>query len=66
MKLFMENVVLLFGMVEILVIDADSHFKSVFKNMWESLGIIFWTLACGNNKGMSVENFTTFSTKRRQ
>ena len=40
-KPFMENVVLSFGMVEILTVDANSWFKSVFKNMCASLLIIY-------------------------
>ena len=53
-KRFMENVVILFGMVTIIVVDSVSKFKSVFKDMCTSLGIIYWCLAHGDNKGMRV------------
>ena len=40
-KGFMENVVLLFSMAVILVVDAGSWFNIVFKDMCASLGIIY-------------------------
>ena len=62
-KFFIKNVVLLFRMVVILVVDAASQFKSVFKDMCAALGIIYWPLELGNNKGMSIENVSHFSQK---
>ena len=41
-KLFMENVVLLFSMVVILVVGANSQFNSIFKDIFTALGIIYW------------------------
>ena len=62
-ELFMENVVLSFGMVVIIVIDANSRFKVVFKDMCAALIIIYWPLAFGNHKGMSVEKYHRFLNK---
>ena len=63
---FMENAVLLFSMVEILVFDVYSWFKSVPKDMCTALGNINWALARGNQKGMSVEKYHFFLKKCRQ
>ena len=62
---FMENAVLLFSMVEILVFDVYSWFKSVPKDMCTALGNINWPLARGNQKGMSVEKYHHFINKTR-
>ena len=59
----MEIFVLSFGMVVILIIDADSRFKSIFKDMCAVLGIIYWPLAFGNQKSMSVEKYHLFLNK---
>ena len=40
-KLFMEQVVLSFGMVAVVVVDADSKFLNVFEKMWVSIGSHF-------------------------
>ena len=47
-KTFMENFVLLFSIVVILVVDADIQLNSVFKDMCAALGIIYWPLAHRN------------------
>ena len=60
-KLFMENVVLLFVMVEILVADDNSLFKRFFKDMCSSPRIIYLPLSRGNHKGM-----ISLFKKRRQ
>ena len=62
-KLFMEQVVFSFGMVAVVVVDADSKFLSVFKDMCEKLDFIFWPLARGNHKGNSVEKYHRFLNK---
>ena len=64
--LFMKNFVLSFVMVAIIFIDADSRFKNLFKYMCADLGIIYCTLAHGNNKGTRVEKYHNFSTKHKQ
>ena len=56
-KIFMENVVFLFGMVPILIIDSDSWFKSVFADMCTAVGIIYWPFACGNYKILRFEKY---------
>ena len=50
-KLFMKNVVLLFGMVVILVFKFDSRFENVFKDMCAALCNIYWPLSHWNHKG---------------
>merc|ERR1711884_245058 len=44
-KIFMENVVLSFGMVAVVVVDADSKFKGVFEELCKILKITLWPLA---------------------
>ena len=61
--LFMEEVVLSFGMVAILVVDADSRFLGAFEAMCKILRITFWPLARGNHKGLGVEKFHRFLNK---
>ena len=59
-KLFMEQVVFTFGMVAVVVVDADSKFLSLFKDMCLKLDFIFWPLARGNYKGLSIEKNRRF------
>ena len=40
-KLFMENVILLFGMVAIIDVGTNIRFNSIFKDMCTDLGIIY-------------------------
>ena len=40
-KLFMEQVLLSFGIVAVVVVDANSKFLSVFEIMCLALGLIF-------------------------
>ena len=56
-KLFMEQVVLSFGMVAIVVVDADSKFLGVFMVMCKALDIWFWLLSRGNHKSLGVEMY---------
>ena len=62
-KLFMEDVVLNFGIVAVVVVDADSKFLGTFKDMCSILKIQFWPLARGNHKGNSVERYHRFLNK---
>ena len=50
----MEEVVLSFGMVEVVSVDADSRFRGAFEAMCGFLQMIFWTLLRGNHKLNSV------------
>ena len=59
-KLFMEQVVLSFGMVAVIVVDADSKFLGVFQAMCTALDIELWPLARGNHKGLLVEKYHRF------
>ena len=60
---FMEDVVLTFSMVAVVVVDADSKFLKEFEQMCKALGMIFWTLARGNHIGNSVEKYHCFLNK---
>ena len=54
-KLLMENVGILFSMVYIIFINTKYWFKSVLKDMFTALGIIYCPLTHGNHKYMNVE-----------
>ena len=53
-------------MVAILVSDADICFNIAFKDICAALGIIYWTLACGNHKVTSVEKYYLFLKKTQE
>ena len=53
-KLFMEEVVLSYGMIAILVVDADSWFNGNFEAMCKILRITSWQLSRRNHKGNRV------------
>ena len=59
----MEDFVLLFGMVATIIIDSYIRFKNIFKYMCADLGIIYWPLARGNNKGTIIEKYHLFINK---
>ena len=61
----MEQVVLNFGIVAIVVVDADSRFLSKFVAMYKILKLTFWPLSCGNHKGNLVEHYHHFLNKDR-
>ena len=56
-RLFMEQVLLSYGMCSVVVVDAESKFQATFKDMCAKLNIMFWPLARGNHKGLSVERY---------
>ena len=62
----MNNAVLLFGVVSNLVLNADSWFKSILKDIYAALGIIYWPLAHGNHKGVSSEKYYRFLKKTQE
>lgn len=59
-RVFMDQVLLSFGMCAVVVVDADSKFKSAFEDMCKKLGLLFWPLARNNHKGLSVERYHRF------
>ena len=59
-EIFMKEVVLNFGMVAVVVVDADSRSRSIFEAMCKVLKINLWPLARGNHKGNSVEKYHRF------
>ena len=62
-KIFMEEVILSFCMVPVVVVDADSRFLSAFEEACKILKIKFWPLARSNHKGLSVERYHRFLNK---
>ena len=62
-QIFMEDVVLTFGMVAVVVVDADSKFLREFEQMCIALKMVFWPLARGNHKAMRVECYHRFLNK---
>ena len=59
----MEQVVLSFGMVAVIIVDTDSKFLGVFEAMCTALDIELWPLARGNYKGLLVEKYHRFINK---
>ena len=59
-KMFMEQVILNFGMVAVVVVDANNRFRSTFEAMYKLLKLVFWPLAHGNHKVMSTEKYHRF------
>ena len=59
----MEEVVLSFGMVTVLVVDADSGFRGAFEEICNCLQIKFCPLAHVNDKGNSIEKYHRFLNK---
>ena len=62
-KIFIEQVILTFGMVAVVVVDADNRFRSTFEAMCKLLKLTFWPLSRGNHKGNSVERYHRFLNK---
>ena len=62
-KLFMEQVVFSFGMVAVIVVNADSKFLGLFTEMCNTLGLKLWALSRSNHKGLSVERYHRFLNK---
>ena len=61
--IFMEQVVLSFGMCAVVVVDDGSSFKGLFEEMCQLLKITFWALSRGNHKGLSVERYHRYLNK---
>ena len=61
---FMSDVVLMFGMCYIVVVDAGSLFKGIFMVMYNALYLIYRCLSRGNHRGSSVERYHQFINKR--
>ena len=62
-RLFMEDVILKYGICAVVVVDDGSSFKGTFENMCTILDITYWPLSRGNHKGNSVEKFHRFLNK---
>ena len=59
----MENVLLTFCMVAVVVVDIESTFLKDFEMMCSVLDLHFWPLARGNHKGNGVEKYHRFLNK---
>ena len=56
-ELFMRHFLLKVGLCGLVVVDADSKFRSTFESMCKILGIRFHAAARGNHKAVSVERY---------
>ena len=61
----MEEVVLSFGIIAVVVVHTDSRFTGAFESICKFLQIKFWPLARGNHKVNSVENYHQFLKKHK-
>ena len=59
----MEHTVFSFGMVAVVVVDADTKFLHLFEDMCTALNITFRPLSRGNHKGLSIERYHQFLNK---
>ena len=59
-KLFMEQVVFSFGMVAVIVVDANNKFLGLFEKICNTLGLKLWDLSRSNHKGLSVKRYHRF------
>ena len=59
-QLFMESVLLKFGLCAVLIVDADSKFKGNFVEMAECLNIKVHVAASCNHRTVGVEQFHQF------
>ena len=59
-KFSMEDFVLSFRMVDVVVLDTDSRFRGEFEEICKCHQITFWRLARGNHKVNSVEKYHRF------
>ena len=55
-KLFVEEVVLSFEMVDVVVVDSESRFRGEFQEICKTIQITFWPLSCGNHKAALHKN----------
>ena len=62
---FMEDVALSFGTTSVVVVDADSKFRSILEEMCTALKIHFYPLAQGNHKGLLVEKYHRYFYKNQ-
>lgn len=59
-RLFIESVLLTFGLCAIIVVDADSKFKGTFVKMAMCLNICVHVAASYNHRTVGVERFHKF------
>lgn len=62
-KTFMEDMILTFGICAVVVVDSDSKFKSVFKDMCNKLNLMYWPVSRHNHKGVTVEKYHRYLNK---
>ena len=61
----MEEFLLSFDMVAVVVVDSDIRVRGAFEKMCKFLKITLWPLSHGNNKGNSVENHHQLLKKKQ-
>ena len=62
-QVYMEQVVLTFGISAVIVVDDGSTFKGTFRAMCEALKLTFWILSKNNHQGLIVERYHRFLNK---
>ena len=62
-KTFMEDIAMFFGMTDMVVVDSDSKFRSIFEEMCTALKIHYWPLAQVNHKGLLVKQYHRYLNK---
>ena len=63
-KLFMEEFMILFDLVAVVVVDADRWFRGAFEEMCKNFLIKFWPIAHVNNKGNIVKKYQRLLNKK--
>lgn len=59
-KIVIAQIVFTFGMVAVVVVDANSKFLHLFEEMCKVLGFNFWPLYRGDHMGKSKESAPGF------
>ena len=64
-KIFIEQVILTFGMVAVVVVDANSLFRSTFEAICKLLKLTLWPLSRKKHRGNSIERYHRFLNKKQ-
>ena len=62
-QFIMEEVVLYFGIISVVVVDSDIRFRGAFEEMCKNFLIKFWPIAHVNNKGNIVKKYQRLLNK---
>ena len=59
----MEEVLLIFGICAVVVVDDGRNFKCIFKETCEHLKLTYWCIYGGNHKGNGAKKYHCFLNK---